>query len=253
MKAGSIWTIQDGLTGRVRFTQKQDRAMPRRYSTISGTGCMLQRAVYLLISAPARVFSVSSFCAADTVCMPLSRMRRCGRSRRKDCCSIPASPPQKVQTVIQVFRITASTCITAAQAFHWFDAEAFRKECIRIRRPGGRVIIVYNSRDDHASAKALSDLHRRYAPGFHGFSNGISAEKCRAFFAGHCEIFRADNSQHYDRQGYIDRVLSSSYSLCGDDDRYPAYLKEINAIFDAFAVNGIMTVPIHTVAYIGTV
>ena len=36
--------------------------------------------------------------------------------------------------------------ITAAQAFHWFDAEAFREECRRILKPGGKVVIAYNSR-----------------------------------------------------------------------------------------------------------
>lgn len=35
--------------------------------------------------------------------------------------------------------------ITAAQAFHWFDAETFKKECKRILKPNGKVIIVYNS------------------------------------------------------------------------------------------------------------
>ena len=29
-------------------------------------------------------------------------------------------------------------CITTAQAFHWFDAEAFKKECRRIGKPHGK-------------------------------------------------------------------------------------------------------------------
>ena len=144
--------------------------------------------------------------------------------------------------------------ITAAQAFHWFDADAFKKECNRILKPNGKVIIVYNSRDESAApTKALADLRRKYNPEFHGFSNGISDEKCWAFFDGNCELFRADNSQSYDRQGYINRVLSSSYSLRDSDERYEEYLKEINSIFDEFAVDGLLTVPTYTVAYIGTV
>lgn len=57
----------------------------------------------------------------------------------------------------------------------------------------------------------------------------------------------------YDRQGYIDRALSSSYSLRENDDGYAAYLKELHGIFDRFSVNGLLTVPTDTVAYIGTV
>lgn len=144
--------------------------------------------------------------------------------------------------------------ITAAQAFHWFDADAFKKECKRILKPNGKVFIVYNVRDESAaSTKALSILCRKYNPEFHDFSNGISDEKCCAFFDGNCEIFRADNSQIYDRHGHINRVLSSSYSLCENDGRYEEYLKEMNSIFDAFSVNGLLTVPTYTVAYIGTV
>lgn len=36
--------------------------------------------------------------------------------------------------------------VTAAQAFHWFDRAAFRRECTRILRPGGRVAILFNDR-----------------------------------------------------------------------------------------------------------
>ena len=81
----------------------------------------------------------------------------------------------------------------------------------------------------------------------------MSDAGCRAFFAGVCTVYRADNTQRYDRQGYIDRALSSSYSLRESDDGYAAYLKELHGIFDRFSVNGLLTVPTDTVAYIGTV
>lgn len=144
--------------------------------------------------------------------------------------------------------------ITTAQAFHWFDAEAFKKECKRILKPGGKVIIVYNSRDEKAECtKALAELRYKYNSEFHGFSNGISDEKCRAFFTGECEIFKADNSQCYNRQGYINRVLSSSYSLKEGDERYTDYLKEIGTLFDMFSIDGLLTVPINTIAYVGEI
>ena len=144
--------------------------------------------------------------------------------------------------------------ITAAQAFHWFDAEAFREECRRVLKPGGRVLLVYNSRvEDAACTKALAELHRTYNPAFHGFSNGISDEKCIAFFAGKCGIFRTDNTQIYDREGYVNRALSSSYSLREDDARYAEYVAALGALFDRFAENGQLAAPIETVAYIGEI
>ena len=142
--------------------------------------------------------------------------------------------------------------ITTAQAFHWFDAEKFKGECRRTLKPGGRVVIVYNSRVESADCtKALAKLREKYNPEFHGFSNGMSDERCRAFFNGSCDIFRADNTQIYDRQGYIDRVLSSSYSLKETDEKFADYIKDINAIFDEFGKDGHIAVPTDTVAYIG--
>lgn len=145
-------------------------------------------------------------------------------------------------------------CITTAQAFHWFDAEAFKKECRRIVKPYGKVFIVYNTRDESAECnRALADLHRKYCPDFQGFSKGMNDEKCRAFFDKKCDLFRADNSQAYDRQGCINRILSSSYSLRESDDGFAEYIAEINHLFDVFSDDGTLIVPMHTVACIGTI
>lgn len=142
--------------------------------------------------------------------------------------------------------------ITVAQAFHWFDAAAFKQECQRILKPGGRVFLIYNSRiPDAACTQAISALYSRYSAEFHGFSNGIGDEACRAFFHNDCEVLHWDNSPVYDRQSFVDRMLSSSYSLQGDDPRFEAYIGAINDLFDRFAVDGKITVPTNTVAYIG--
>ncbi len=142
--------------------------------------------------------------------------------------------------------------VSAAQAFHWFAPEAFREECRRILRPGGKVVIVYNFRDETAACtRALAALQGRFDPEFHGFSNGMSRERCRAFFDGPCAVYRADNAQRYDRQGYIDRVLSSSYSRRPGEDGFEEYQRGIREIFDEFAVDGWITVPTDTAAFIG--
>ncbi len=144
--------------------------------------------------------------------------------------------------------------LTAAQAFHWFEPETFRRECCRVVRPGGYVMLVYNFRDGNAPCtRALAELQRRYAPDFRGFSHGMDEEKCAAFFGGSCTVYRAGNTQRYDRQSYIDRVLSSSYSPKASDAGYEEYRASVCAIFDTFSANGRLAVPADTVAYIGRV
>ncbi len=145
-------------------------------------------------------------------------------------------------------------CVSAAQAFHWLDADSFRIECGRILKPRGRVMIVYNVRDENAACtKALAELRKKYNSEFRGFSNGMNKEKCMAFFDGKCDIFRADNTLVYDRRGYTDRVLSSSYSLKEGDAGYDDYLKDIDEIFDKFASGGLIEVPTYTIAFIGEI
>lgn len=142
--------------------------------------------------------------------------------------------------------------ITAAQAFHWFDVSAFKKECRRILKPGGKVMLIYNSRDTEAECtKALAKIRRKYNPDFHGFSNGISDDACKAFFDYQCDVLKWDNSLTYNRQGYVDRLLSSSYSLNESDSKYEEYIADIYTLFEHFSTGGKITVPTNTVMYYG--
>lgn len=106
--------------------------------------------------------------------------------------------------------------VTAAQAFHWFDPQLFRRECQRILRKDGSVFLIWNMRD--MSSEINRETHALYAefcPKFQGFSCGIQADSpsIREFFGGAYAYVEFDNPLCYTREKFISRSLSSSYTL----------------------------------------
>ena len=64
--------------------------------------------------------------------------------------------------------------ITVAQAFHWFDKEAFKIECQRILKQKANVALVWNSRDVTSPLiKENAEICQKTCPTFKGFSGGI--------------------------------------------------------------------------------
>lgn len=146
--------------------------------------------------------------------------------------------------------------VTAAQAFHWFDVERFRGECRRILRPRGAVFLIWNVRDALAEVnRAVSDIYTEYCPRFQGFSGGMQRDdaRIRRFFDSSYTRVAFDHPLSFDQDSFIQRSLSSSYSLRSGDPRYQSYVEALSELFDAYAAGGIVTVPNKTVAYMGTV
>jgi len=142
--------------------------------------------------------------------------------------------------------------VTAAAAFHWFDPQAFKQECERILLPGGAVLLLWNEANLSAEINlGREHIYQKYCPNFKGFSGGNDQENevKRAFFDGKLQERRFPNPLTYDRQGFINRALSSSYSLTEKDADYGAYLEELGDLFDKFAVGGIIEIPQDSAIY----
>lgn len=98
--------------------------------------------------------------------------------------------------------------VTSAQAFHWFDHDNALPEIARVLRPGGRVALVWNSRDDRdpwmARLSAIigneSIQESDVVPVLD--ASGLFGPVDTALFAF---------EQILDRDGLLDLVLSRSY------------------------------------------
>ncbi len=138
---------------------------------------------------------------------------------------------------------------TALQAWHWFDSAAAFRDARRIVRPGGRIAVVYNERDESDATTAefgaivrrfaLDRTEARRAAALTDFGDGASTVR---------KSFRADH--RLSRDSYADRVASTSY-LPHEGEAGDALRAEMDTFFDARAHRGILSLHlITTVAYV---
>lgn len=146
--------------------------------------------------------------------------------------------------------------VTVAQAFHWFEPISFRRECHRILKDSGYVFLIWNIRDakDQINCE-WSEIFSRYCPNFNGFSNGIKNNDPTVvtFFENGYKRIEFDFPLTFEKNKFINRSLSSSYSLKPTDPDYPQYLLELQHFFDKHSKNGTLKIKNSTVAYIGKI
>ncbi len=145
--------------------------------------------------------------------------------------------------------------ITTAQAFHWFDTKRFKDECFRIIKPNGKTFLIWNTRNTEALInQKLHSVYSKYCPSFKGFNGGTNPhdDRIKYFFDNNYEYITFDNPLYFDREKFINRSLSGSYSLKKGDSNFDLYIKEIEKIFDEFETDGIVKIENQTVAYVGT-
>lgn len=145
--------------------------------------------------------------------------------------------------------------VTAAQSFHWFSAAAFRRECLRILRPGGAALLVWNARVEEAPVmRSLSSVFRRFCPQFAGFMGGDftrTEADIRLFFGGEPERWVFPHPLHYTEDAFLRRCYSSSYSLREGEEGFDRYTDSLRAVFAAHAKDGVLLLPNETTAYWG--
>jgi SAM-dependent methyltransferase len=147
--------------------------------------------------------------------------------------------------------------VTAGQAFHWFDLQKSRAEFLRILKPGGWTVLVWNNRrpDSTPFLRAYESFLYDCGIDYREVNHRNIDDKVLSQFFGagayHAQVF--DNLQVFDYESLKGRVLSSSYMPMEGHPKYEPMIAELRKIFDEHQRDGKVTFEYDTEMYYGRI
>ena len=145
--------------------------------------------------------------------------------------------------------------VIAAQAFHWFEPNATRREFRRILTPGGWVVVLWNDRriNETAFGRAYEDLLVRYGTDYTKVKDAYpEAHDMQSFFGqGNFQRRELPNFQEFDCDGLAGRVASSSYAPKAGHPNYQPMMTALRGLFDAHQKFGRVRMEYATQIYFG--
>ncbi|WP_438446092.1 class I SAM-dependent methyltransferase [Gorillibacterium sp. sgz5001074] len=147
--------------------------------------------------------------------------------------------------------------VVCAQSFHWFDRTAALAEFRRILRPGGRVALIWNSRQTAGTSfrEGYERLLQTYCTGYEQVGHkSITQETLRSFFRnGGPGLSDYPFCQLLDFESLKGRLLSSSYCPLPGQPNYEPLMEELRELFDANQEDGRISFDYRTEIYWGEV
>lgn len=144
--------------------------------------------------------------------------------------------------------------VTAGQAFHWFDSPKARTEFLRILKPLGFVVLIWNDRRLASTPflSAYEDLLQKYGTDYQQVSHlNVSGEIAEFFAPGAFELSTFENSQRFDFESLKGRVSSASYTPEPGHTNFEAMMARLREIFEANQVDGAVSFDYDTRVYYG--
>ena len=125
--------------------------------------------------------------------------------------------------------------VTAAQAAHWFDRTAARKEFARILKSGGWLVLLWNERLTERTAflRAYEQLLVTYATDYEQVRHERTTDAVNEFFDPlPFEQRNFEMRQDFDYPGLEGRLLSSSYAPGPQHPKHAPMLRLLRQIFE---------------------
>lgn len=73
-----------------------------------------------------------------------------------------------------------------------------------------------------------------------------------SFFENKFKVLSFPNNLVFSKEMFINRMLSASYSLTEQDKNFSEYINVLEQLFNKYSIDGVLTMPNETIAYIGT-
>jgi len=142
--------------------------------------------------------------------------------------------------------------VTAAQAAHWFKLAETRREFIRILKPGGWAVLLWNERRT-ASTPFLRDYEQlllKYGTDYKEVRHERTMAAIANFFTpSPHQTSSLELCQNLDYAGLAGRLTSSSYTPPPGDPNHGPMLQELRRVFDTYQVNGRISLDYDTRIY----
>jgi ubiquinone/menaquinone biosynthesis C-methylase UbiE len=145
--------------------------------------------------------------------------------------------------------------VVVGQAFHWFDVDKTRREFLRILKPSGWAMVVWNEREFQTTPflRAYDQVLQRYALDY-------AREKHKSVYdTALTDFYGADGftekafhyRQEMDFAGVVGRMRSSSYNPEPGHPNYEPMITELQRIFQTHEADGRVAFEYTTRMYYG--
>ena len=144
--------------------------------------------------------------------------------------------------------------VTAAQAAHWFDRPGSRREFVRILKPGGWLVLMWNERltDSTNFLREYEQLLLDYGTDYQDIRHEHTTDAVNEFFdPAPFQERQFPMRQEFDYAGVEGRLMSSSYAPGPEHPRHRGMLQELRRIFDKHERDGRVAFEYKTRLYFG--